>query len=163
MISLEIDLVQHLLEQSQTPKQKETSHLRAHALVQWLLTHHFPSKIRKSSLPVSVSSKRRGQVCIKSIHSKQTGDEKDKNLMPDRDEDSLEGPKSKWEKNVFQTLKKITVEDLGLMNATELQSSIPQTDKHGRGMLDLYALEKKLSVKVVFDSQTDHVLSFEIC
>ena len=78
--------------------------------------------------------------------------------MPDRDEDSLEGPKSKWEKNVFQTLKKITVEDLGLMNATELQSSIPQTDKHGRGMLDLYALEKKLSVKVVFDSQTDHVL-----
>jgi len=54
--SMEIDLVQPLIQQAQTPKQKHTSPLRAHALVQWLLTHHFPSKIRKSSLPVSVTS-----------------------------------------------------------------------------------------------------------
>mmetsp|Transcript_41314 Transcript_41314/g.86721 ORF Transcript_41314/g.86721 Transcript_41314/m.86721 type:complete len:209 (+) Transcript_41314:196-822(+) len=165
MSSLEIDLVTYLSEQSQTAKQKDESQLRAHALVQWLLAHHFPSKIRKSSLPVSVSSPRRGHICIKSTTATmgQTTDEKEgtptTTPTPIREEDSLDGPKSKWEKNVFQALKKVTVDDLGHMNATELQSSIPAKDKEGRGMMDLQALEKKLCVKVVFDcNETDHVL-----
>jgi hypothetical protein len=144
--SMEIDLVQPLIQQAQTPKQKDTSPLRAHALVQWLLTHHFPSKIRKSSLPVSVTSPHRGKIFIQLTDGSTEGTATCSDL---------DGPK--WEKNVFQALRKITVEDLGNMNATELQSTIPLNDSEGRGMADLYSLEKKLSVKVVFD-RGGHVL-----
>ena len=65
---------------------------------------------------------------------------------------------SDWQKKTFHTIKKIHVEDLGNMNAKELQESIPMDDSDGRGMLDLQNLEKKLSVKVVFDHVTGHVL-----
>lgn len=153
MTSIEIDLIQYLMSQARTPKQKDTSPLRAHALVQWLLAHHFPSKIRKSPLPIAVTSPHRGQISI-SMSSTTTS------LSPTKtnndNSDFLEGPK--WEKNVLQALKKITVEDMGNMNAAELQSSIPPNDAEGRGIADLRSLEKKLSVKVVFDSVTGHVL-----
>ena len=65
---------------------------------------------------------------------------------------------SDWQKKTFHTIKKINVEDLGNMNAKELQQSIPMNDSDGRGMVDLQNLEKKLSVKVVFDHVTGHVL-----
>lgn len=55
-----------------------------------------------------------------------------------------------WEKQVSQSLKKIDVEDLGDMNATELWNTIPDNDGHGRGKLDLERMQKELSVKVVF-------------
>lgn len=51
----------------------------------------------------------------------------------------------------------IVVEDLGNMDATELLPTIPKTDGEGRGMVDLRSMEKKLSVKVVFDDVTGHV------
>jgi hypothetical protein len=147
MTSVDINLVQSLMEQAQTMKQKETCVLRAHALVQWLVTFHFPSKIRKSGLPLSISSPHRGKLFIQL--TEEAGGSSGTS--------ELDG--SKWEKGVIQALKKIVVEDLGPMSATELQSSIPPTDSEGRGMADLQSLEKKLSVKVVFDvGATDHVL-----
>ncbi len=143
-VEIEIDLVKYLLEQAQNPKEKETSLLRAHALVKWLIAHYFPLKIRKSSLPLTISSPNRGKVSIQFSEST----EETSNAL-----DSL-----KWERNALQALKKIKVEDLGHMNATELESSIPLNDPEGRGIEDLNALEKKFCVKVVFDSETDHVL-----
>jgi nitrate reductase NapAB chaperone NapD len=149
---IKIDLLQHLLDQSQNQKQKDTSSLRAHALVQWLLAHHFPSKIRKlshhynkasasKSASLSATSPHRGKVLVVlESHTDETLDESD------------------WQKRTFQTIKKINVEDLGNMNAKELQQSIPMNDSDGRGMADLQNLEKKLSVKVVFDHVTGHVL-----
>ena len=63
-----------------------------------------------------------------------------------------------WEKGVRLALKKIQVQDLGNMNASELQLAIPMEDSEGRGMTDLISLEKKLAVKVVFDQESGHVL-----
>jgi hypothetical protein len=150
MTSVVIDLVQPLMEQAKTIKQKESCVLRAHALVQWLFTYHFPSKIRKSGLPLSVSSPHRGKISMQLTESKEGTD-------VSSSDSALDGPE--WEKGVFQALKKIVAEDLGPMNASELQSSIPPTDSEGRGMADLQSLEKKLSIRVVFDvDETDHVL-----
>ena len=61
-----------------------------------------------------------------------------------------------WRKSVSSALKKIEVEDLGDMDAMELQESIPEEDSNGRGMKDLLALQKQLSVRVVFCNK--HVL-----
>lgn len=144
MASIEIDLLQFLTDQAQTPREKETSALRAHALTQWLLTHHFPSRIRKSDFPASVTSLHRGKIFI------QVAEPKEGHVT----NDELEV----WRKNAFQALKKVKAEDLGNMNAAELQKSIPSKDAEGRGTEDLSALEKKLSVKVIFDSITGHVL-----
>jgi hypothetical protein len=62
-----------------------------------------------------------------------------------------------WKKQIETALKKIQVEDLGDMNAMELKDSIPIEDLEGRGRKDLEALEKQLSVKVVF-CDNKHVL-----
>jgi len=148
--AVEIDLWQHLIDppgtaqaHTYTAKQKDALLLQAHGLVQWLLTYHFPAKIRKATIPISVSSPHRGKICIQCTDT-------------DTGNCDLDGPK--WGKNVFQVLKKIKVDDLGHMSATELQSSIPTNDAEGRGVADMNSLEKKLSVKVVFDRETDHVL-----
>jgi hypothetical protein len=62
-----------------------------------------------------------------------------------------------WEKSIQSTFKKVVAEDLGNMNATELVPTKTETNPEGRGMQDLHATEKKLSVKVVFDEDTGHV------
>jgi hypothetical protein len=151
MNSVEIDLCQFLVESApaHAAKQKDALLLRAHGLVQWLLSYHFPAKLRKSIIPISVSSPHRGKICIRCIDT----DNAKASCGSDCD---FDGPK--WEKNAFQVLKKIRVDDLGHMHATELRSSIPSNDSEGRGMADMNALEKKLCVKVVFDSETDHVI-----
>ena len=52
--------------------------------------------------------------------------------------------------NIFKK-KKIVVEDLGNLNAIELYNSIPVgKDKDGRGLDDIYEIEKSLNVKLVF-------------
>ena len=161
---IEIDFIQPLIEQAQTSKQEETSQLRAHGQVQWLLSHHFPAKIRKSPLNLQITSPERGNILIKQVSNGETqigeGDDKDGTTAEAKKCDTLldhdDGPR--WIKGAFQALKKILVEDLGNMNATDLQASIPEEDSDGRGMSDLRSLEKKLSVKVVFDDVTGHVL-----
>lgn len=55
------------------------------------------------------------------------------------------------ETKIRSSLKKTKVEDLGQMQASDLLASIPAEDPHGRGLNDLRAMEKKLSVKAVFD------------
>mmetsp|Transcript_4182 Transcript_4182/g.5491 ORF Transcript_4182/g.5491 Transcript_4182/m.5491 type:complete len:200 (+) Transcript_4182:74-673(+) len=159
MATLQIDLVEHLTGQARNLKQKETSPLRAHALVQWLLLHHFPSKIRKSPQPIDITTPHRGKICLSiQFASLQKSTEAEVYNESDVGLLQLQLQLEQMKKNVFHSLKKIHVEDLGNMNATELQSSIPPHDSEGRGMQDLQDLEKKLSVKVVFDSVTGHVL-----
>ncbi len=156
--------------------------LHAHGLVEWLLAYHFPSKIRKSPYPVVVTSPSRGLIRIqvatftntaKEYQHGQKSDyttnnstkiesectEKGGETAPPSSTKTFDG--TSWEKSVHAALKKITVEDLGYMNAAELKASIPENDSEGRGKTDLYHLEKKLSVKVVFDdveSGSGHVL-----
>ena len=65
---------------------------------------------------------------------------------------------ARWRKEILSTLKKVEVEDLGDMQAASLWESIPLEDSNGRGRQDLAALEKELSVKVVFCCEGGHVL-----
>jgi len=66
-----------------------------------------------------------------------------------------------WNKIFTSILKKITVDDLGNMDAEELWNSIPEGEQlihGGRGRQDLLNHEKQLHVKVVFDGRSKHVL-----
>lgn len=159
--------------QNQNQQKEEKLSLYAHARVQWLLSHHFPSKIRKSKLLIVVTSPARGHLKIKiqkqptsrrNSNGNDDGEIKSKNIAEEScginyDNNSfLEREKDQLEKSIHTALKKISIEDLGNMNAIELQSSIPEKDSEGRGMNDLHDLEKKLSVKVIFDDVTNHVL-----
>ena len=178
-----------------TKQRNATLLLHAHGLVEWLLAHHFPSKIRKSPYPVVIISPSRGRIRIQPQlartrtlnitntanehnHHQQEGQKSDDRDCESESYTKIENkgtytkkggetvrktpPSSSsattenfdgasWEKAVHSALKKITVEDLGYMNAAELKASIPDNDSEGRGKTDLYQLEKKLSVKVVFD------------
>jgi hypothetical protein len=58
---------------------------------------------------------------------------------------------------IRSSMKKIQVEDLGKMQATDLLASIPEEDPQGRGLRDLRDMEKQLSVKIVFDDDGGHV------
>ena len=58
---------------------------------------------------------------------------------------------------IRSSMRKIKVEDLGKMQATDLLASIPEEDPQGRGLRDLRDMEKKLSVKIVFDDDGGHV------
>lgn len=125
------------------PAEREKEEARANGLALWLLSYHFQPKIRKcaggaqSSTAIEAKSNQRG--CIE--------------LASDADEFDFK----EWEEKARAALKKIVVEDLGKMDAPELLTSIPETDGEGRGMVDLRSMEKKLSVKVVFDDVTGHV------
>jgi len=55
------------------------------------------------------------------------------------------------------SMRKIKVDDLGKMQATDLLASIPEEDPQGRGLRDLRDMEKNLSVKIVFDDDRGHV------
>jgi len=59
-------------------------------------------------------------------------------------------PQPDWKKLLLTALKKIEVQDLGNLSASELWNTIPEEDKEGRGRQDLERLEQQLSVKVVF-------------
>jgi hypothetical protein len=61
------------------------------------------------------------------------------------------------ENKIRSSMKKIKVEDLGKMQAYDLLASIPEEDPQGRGQRDLRDMEKKLSVKIVFDKSGGHV------
>ena len=124
--------------------EREKGEAKANGLALWLLSYHFPPKIRKcaggaqSSITIEAKSNHRG--CIELIVS----DDSDFNFK-------------EWEDKARAALKKIVVEDLGKMDAPELLTTIPETDAEGRGMVDLRSMEKKLSVRVVFDNVTGHV------
>ena len=61
-------------------------------------------------------------------------------------------------KELVMAFKKISVEDLGNLNASALAESIPpDDDKDGRGWNDLHRLEHQLAVKVVFQHDNGHV------
>lgn len=102
---------------------------------QWLEVCWFPTQRRKHPA-VQFSIQEGSTVCIQDS------------------KDSTED----WNKHIRSALKKIIVEDLGNMDAVELKETIPEEDKDGRGLRDLEALEKQLSVKVVFLEHNKHVL-----
>jgi hypothetical protein len=118
-----------------TPNEKQVLALRqAQALVIWVKSFHLPTLCRKSvsNAGMHVTNTEPGKLLLNGI------------LAPT------------WEKSIHSALKKVIVEDLGNMDATALLPTIPETDE-GRGMQDMMAMQKKLSVKVVFDDETGHV------
>jgi hypothetical protein len=167
MQSYEIDVLEPLLNQSKTAKQRELAPLQARGIIEWLLLHHFPSKIRKSKMPaLQVSSLlSRGRILLQlQCNDNDNGNDTNigtaatntNNACACSEENEINH--EMWEKGVRLALKKIQVQDLGNMNASELQLAIPMEDSEGRGMTDLISLEKKLAVKVVFDQESGHVL-----
>lgn len=168
MKSYKIDILEPLLNEAKTAKQRELAPLQARGMIEWLLLHHFPSKIRKSKIPaLQVSSLSRGKILLqqqcKDNENNDNGKETpittaatNTNTACSSEENEINH--EMWEKGVRLALKKIQVQDLGNMNASELQLSIPMEDSEGRGMTDLLSLEKKLAVKVVFDQESGHVL-----
>jgi hypothetical protein len=64
-----------------------------------------------------------------------------------------------WNRLLQTALKKIHVQDLGDLAASELYATIPlQDDAEGRGRADLEAMEKQLAVKVVWLFDDGHIL-----
>jgi hypothetical protein len=122
---------------------REQAMATAQGQAQWIEAFWFSTQGRKHpSLTFSVQ-KDRCAVCIQS-----------------KDDDTAQEQEKferYWKKQIETALKKIHVEDLGAMNAMELKDSIPMEDSEGRGRKDLEALEKQLSVKVVF-CDNNHVL-----
>lgn len=106
---------------------------QAQALLTWVETFTIPSLHRKSKFEVHVTNPEPGK------------------LVVEGDEAQL------WQKSIHSALKKVICEDLGNMDAEELLPTIPESDPEGRGIQDIMAMEKKFSVKVVFDNQTGHI------
>jgi len=173
MKSYKIDILEPLLNEAKTAKQRELAPLQARGMIEWLLLHHFPSKIRKSKIPaLQVASLSRGKILLQqqckdndndnindtAIADAATNTSTSTNTNTACSSEENEINHEMWEKGVRLALKKIQVQDLGNMNASELQLSIPMEDSEGRGMTDLLSLEKKLAVKVVFDQESGHVL-----
>lgn len=106
---------------------------KGQAIVVWLQAFHFPTLYRKQGADMQVTNPGAGTLVLVGSESQ------------------------KWQKSIQSTLKKIVAEDLGNLNAKSLIPTIPEVDSEGRGMHDLQATEKKLSVKIVFDEDTGHV------
>jgi hypothetical protein len=140
--SSEINLLEPLLQKAKTERQREFAQLESFGLVEWLFLHHFPTKIRKFNLPICVTSPSRGKLLLQ--------------IKADDYENELDC--EMWKRGVRMALKKVVVEDLGNLKASELEATIPFEDPEGRGMKDLKSLEKKLAIKVTFDKDTGHVL-----
>lgn len=177
-----INLIDSILDKAKTQKQKDYAELHAHGLVQWLLSFYFPSKIRKMKAAVAVvvgddsgggvvggpkqrriqvTSPIRGHIQIEILSKKDEDVKIHKDgectmKRPLQEEGEEEGGED-WQKLIHTALKKIVVEDLGDLNATELLSSIPKQDPEGRGLEDLFSMESKLNVKVVFDTNTNNI------
>lgn len=154
--SFVIDLLSPIENEAKTPKQKQNAPLQAVGKIEWLMTHHFPSKLKKSPIPITVSSSSRG--IIKLQYEDNHSQEDDDHTKQQQGNESTPFNPESWEKGVWSALKKVVVADLGNMNASELKDSIPEEDSEGRGMNDLVKYEKKLAVKVVFDDSSGHVL-----
>lgn len=151
--SFRIDLLSPLENVAKTAKEKESAHLQAVGKVEWLMAHYFPSKLKKAKINVALTSPSRGLIELNYENNTRIDNNAEKKCQ----EESSFDPES-FEKGVWSALKKLIVEDLGNMNAAELQESIPDEDSEGRGMNDLFKFEKKLAVKVVFDEISGHVL-----
>lgn len=118
----------------------------AQGQAQWMQAFWF-SSVRRKHPSLIISIKEEACVCIQSCQDTL-------GLVQEQQEEF----ERYWNKQIETALKKIHVEDLGALNTTELKDSIPLEDSEGRGRKDLEALEKKLSVKVVFCDNNQHVL-----
>ena len=77
---------------------------------------------------------------------------------PATPEESAATFEERWSKQLVAALKRVEVDDLGPMEAPRLWEAIPDDDGAGRGRRDLAAMEKELSVKVVFCAGSGRVL-----
>lgn len=77
---------------------------------------------------------------------------------PAAPEESVAEFDERWSKQLVAALKKVEVDDLGPMEAPRLWEAIPEEDGAGRGRRDLAAMERELSVKVVFCESNGRVL-----
>lgn len=107
-----------------TPEKNQSN---AFCLAQWLYAFWIPTQRRKHESVEFVMDFENNELQIKSCE-----------ILAD------------WKIAVKKELKKIIVEDLGDLDATELGGSIPEEDPKGRGMADLHLMQKDLHVKVIF-------------
>ena len=132
----------------------------ANGLATWLLTYYFSSKIKKAISDdhciIKTEISKPGFISITCEVTQLTNHEIkiESDMVLSQLKTNLQ---SAYQKLAYSALKKIIVLDLGYMNAIELMNTIPETDSEGRGMNDLKSMEKKLSVKVIFDHVTQHV------
>jgi hypothetical protein len=139
VVCCKVDLIRHAgsINSAQGASAEATKTLalqQAQALVHWVENFHLPSLRRKSSdRGVHVTNPEPGKLLLEGIDA------------------------PSWEKSIRSALKKVVCEDLGHMDASALLPTIPETDSDGRGMRHIELMEKKLSVKVVFDDETGHV------
>jgi hypothetical protein len=139
IVCCEVDLMQHAGSSARGASAEATKHLahsrqQTQALVHWVEAFHLPSLCRKAAdRGVQVTNPEPGLLLLEGIDA------------------------PSWEKSIRSALKKVVCEDLGNMDASALLPTIPETDSNGRGMHHIELMEKKLSVKVVFDDETGHV------
>ena len=113
----------------------------ATALVHWLEAYWLPSQRRKHPTLQFCLAATTAEPQLQ-IHSQSSNDKANSASTKDA---------TIWGKQLSAVLKKITIEDLGDMNAVDLWDSIPETDdRDGRGRGDLMTLQKELQVHVEF-------------
>lgn len=139
---------------------RQSSELILTGLAAYLQAYSVPVLLRKNptisfSIKIAQTAECRGYLII--VRNRSDNSDKDSEFIATSNE-----MVNHWNKTFKTILKKITVEDLGDMDAIELWNSIPEGDDtdhgDGRGRRDLWNHEKKLQVRVVFDAESKHVL-----
>ena len=109
--------------------------------VRWLVANWFGSQQRKHGVSFGLQ----GRISVRVEGP------------PTSPEQSAAQFEAHWSKQIAAAVKKVDVEDLGAMNASELWEAIPEDDSAGRGRQDLATMERELGVKVCF-CDNGHVL-----
>ena len=134
------ELSELLVEQAKTAAAKPAATTTAEGYAHWLAAFWFAAQQRKH-----------GRVALQVVGRSGVRVE-----MPECDVE--QGAfEARWKDRIASGLRKVEVEDLGDMDAPRLWAAIPESDSGGRGRRDLAAIEKDLSVKVVF-CENRHVL-----
>ena len=122
------------------------------ALVHWMELYWLPTQHRKHPLLLlELQSTPEPQLHIQSLSSSPSPPTLAENTATEIVDAAF------WEKQLVTALKKVTIEDLGDLQAVDLWDSIPDRDGNGRGRYDLVALQKDLMVHVEFSRTNGHV------
>ena len=143
----------HTPEATASAVKQDVAATAAEGQAQWLLMHWAPTLKRKH--PVDVALVGRSAIRVQGMQSAEQPYESA--AAGAGEAETVAAFEETWRKAIVSALKKVAVEDLGLMDAAALLASIPEVDANGRGLQDLRAMEKDLGVKAAFCSN-QHVL-----
>lgn len=143
---------------------------QAQALVHWLESYWLPTQQRKlhpSNMHLRIILRMQEEQdavttpalqVVGTIQQQQVSAQKNDNHNDGKAATTLlDDATTYWEKQVSITLKKVTIEDLGNLNALTLWETIPDQDGQGRGRHDLTKMQKDLQVHVEFSAMDSHV------